>query len=162
MFSSYAARYVFSANSQPIKNGLIRVDSEGMIISVKETDSLMEGQSLSFFEGILIPGIFPNEFYDLPMKSCSIAVLQHNYLIAVNKLLKEYYLVKDSLSFIQWVSLHTISMAERVGNSDRFGTFEPGKRPGILYICHFNYEEMNITEQSYFRVIHFPDFMHKV
>ena len=46
---------------------------------------------------------------------------------------------------LQWACLNG---AEAVGYADRFGSFEPGKRPGIVLIENVDAAEVRLTEQS--------------
>jgi hypothetical protein len=52
-----AANYVMPVSSPPLKNGIVVIDDEGVILEVIDTGGrLRESSSLEFYRGIITPG----------------------------------------------------------------------------------------------------------
>lgn len=53
----FSANYIFTAEKEPLKNGIVEVDSSGKIINVIDTKGkLSESRNLEFYNGIIVPG----------------------------------------------------------------------------------------------------------
>lgn len=58
METRIAAHYIFPLTSDPIKNGILVLDNQGMVIDlIDNKGELRESARLSFYSGILIPAL---------------------------------------------------------------------------------------------------------
>lgn len=74
------ATWVFPLTSPPVKNGVIELNEEGMILSVKSlSDSHFEESSTEFHNGILVPG-FVNTHIHLEFSWCRSMIPMHSGL----------------------------------------------------------------------------------
>ena len=54
----FSAHYIFPLVSEPLKNGIISIDNDGVVLAISDTGGqLRESDRLEFHSGIIIPGI---------------------------------------------------------------------------------------------------------
>lgn len=142
-----SANYIFPVISPPLKNGIISLMDDGTIIEVTDTKGqLKEISGLEFYNGAIIPCIIIPDKTEADFNITN----AFNYLlynIIKNKSLSQQLLFDSILYEL------TIKNARKLNINNIYGSIEPGKRPGLLLIENFNFEKMDISENSYFKIL---------
>jgi len=79
--------------------------------------------------------------------------LSSNDTLSILEEMKVLHRSFSQLSFDALLRMATINGARALGMADRFGTLEPGKSPGLLLIENFDFQNMNICDESVVRRI---------
>lgn len=154
-----AANLIFPITSEPVKNGHLLIDDDDTLIKVVNTQGeLNEIAGLEYYSGILIPGLlFANENNENPI---ILNYLQNDYKNEHSKAARylwsrgveavpEDFNFEDHLSwdihkmaddFHEQLKQFTIENAQKLTLQNLMGSFEPGKKPGVLLISGYDFD----------------------
>ncbi len=142
-----SANYIFPVICPPLKNGIISFSDDGRILEVIDTKGkLKEIASLEFYNGIIIPGILFSGNPAIDYKDDNIHILIQNYI-------KEAKYLNDKLEFQSWLYKLTIEKARKLDIDKIYGSIEPEKNPGLLLLNNFNFQTMNISENTNIKIL---------
>lgn len=159
MISRLAAHFIFPLSSSPIAKGMIEVDSEGTIVSLYRPESeLTEMAGMIFYNGILCPG-FPDLFNEFPASRLKVLFPQyHPYLESLPKTKNSDQRILEWMKAIQFsgteVSLEDLlrqfifEPAVILNRQHELGTFDTGKRPGVMLIERPDYNNLKLSPDS--------------
>lgn len=80
MTKYYSADFILPATSEPLKNGIVAVDAEGIILGVYPEDGVEPPDHLERFNGIIVPG-FINSHCHLELSYLHQQIPEHEELI---------------------------------------------------------------------------------
>jgi len=134
-----SAYYVFPMISAPLPFGIIETEDNGTIIRVVDTGgTIKESSKLEFYQGILIPRIvFEAIEPKIPEEVC--------------KFILQYQIKNPDRTLHEIIRSLTIDAAGEIGQENRLGSLEEGKKPGIQLIDDIDLENMRITPESKIR-----------
>jgi cytosine/adenosine deaminase-related metal-dependent hydrolase len=135
---SLSAQYVFTNTGRPLKRAVITTEDDGTIINIEDTTgTLREKHSTEFYNGIIVPGfVDPHCHPDL------------SHFISILEELKTLQLNFQDIPVEDLVSWATINGAKTLRKLDRFGSIEPGKKPGLLLIENVDLQNMRLLPES--------------
>lgn len=155
-----AANLIFPITSEPVKNGHLLIDDDDTLIKVVNTrGKLNEIAGLEYYSGILIPGLlFAND--NNSESPLLLKLLQNDYKNEDSKAARYLWSrgveavpsdfnFENSLSwdihkmadnFHEQLKQFTIENAAKLGLQNMMGCFEPGKKPGVLLISGYDFD----------------------
>ena len=135
---SLSAQYVITNTGRPLKRAVITTEDDGTIISIEDTTGdLREKRSTEFYNGIIVPGFVNSHCHP-----------ELSHLISILEELKTLQLNFPDIPVEDLVSRATINGAKAPGGQDRFGSIEPGKKPGLLLIENVDLQSMRLLPES--------------
>lgn len=147
-----SATYIFPGNKPPLKNGILICDDDGKILKLTDTGGqLTEQAGLEYYSGILMPGFINANHHAEPPPSIvgrgTNRLAQKQQLSTLSEMIA---LQQNSpeLSLEELIKRATINAARALQIDDCFGSFEPGKRPGINLITGADLKNLKLTAQS--------------
>ena len=165
-----SAHYIFPGHSAALKYGIIQFDSDGLILNLMDTGgTLKETAGLEFYTGIITPGFiispFLKDLKDLNMEIPGVPWIGEFFSwvgVIMNegiadetdesqKILKYMYFLQEqnpSLNLQKLISLVTCQAALSIGIQEKFGSLEPGKKPGINLLTHVDLQKLKLTEET--------------
>jgi len=159
MISRFAAHFVFPISSPPIAKGMIEVDHDGTVVNlISPEGGLRELARMEFRNGIICPGFidlfreYPeNEFFERFSD-----FLRYKALLPVHptgdrgilEWMKAIQLSDGKISLEELFRMLILEPAAALGREAELGTFDPGKRPGIMLIDRMDYRNLRLSEDS--------------
>ena len=169
----FSANYVYTNTGEPIRNGIVGVDNEGVVVEIIDHKlGTREYSRTLFLNGVIVP-----EFINSPILSKLPNLLerlpQGGELKAFLSSIKSQ--VPESQATANWQSLSTFNQiqiilqhfpeltfgevlkwgtlegAKALGLDGELGSIELGKKPGLNLIAPFNYGDMKPTDRSKFK-----------
>jgi cytosine/adenosine deaminase-related metal-dependent hydrolase len=138
---SLTAQYVITNTGRPLKRAVITTEDDGTIISIEDTaGALTERRSTEFYNGIIVPGFVNSQ-----------SQLELSHMISILEELKTLQLKFPDITIEDLVSGATISGGRALGEYHRFGSIEPGKKPGLLLIENVDLQNMKLLPESFVR-----------
>jgi cytosine/adenosine deaminase-related metal-dependent hydrolase len=138
---SLTAQYVITNTCRPLKRAVITTEDDGTIISIEDTaGALTEKGSTEFYNGIIVPGFVNSHCH-----------LELSHMISILEDLKTLQLKFPDITIEDLVSGATINGARALGEQVRFGSIEPGKKPGLLLIENVDLLNMKLLPESFVR-----------
>ncbi|MFC2118781.1 amidohydrolase family protein [Bacteroidota bacterium] len=161
-----SANYIFPVNGPQLKNGIITFQDDGTITELTDTKGqLKEISKLEFYNGVIVPG-FVNCISNFDLSFLKNQISAENKIITVGndkpesnkstsileelKILVNTYPEIPFYTILRWA---TLNGAKVLNIEKRYGSIEPGKKPGLNLIKNFNFASMNIQNNSYIEVL---------
>lgn len=155
----FSAHFLFPVNGRPIAKGIVKVDHSGLILEVVHGEgNLREEAGLEFHNGIICPA-FVNVFHEFekdrfyrkfeelkpfeelrPMRLSTEKDLL-GWLIAIQQ-------NSNKLSLEQLIRIFTMDAARSISLDKEVGSFEQGKRPGLMLISGMDYQNLQLSADS--------------
>ena len=142
-----SATYIFPGNQPPLKHGILTLAYDGTILELTNTEGRLQEQAgLEQYSGMLVPGFVnahsPPEL-SLPKERDAVLremiILQHR---------------SPGITMQELVEYACLNGARALGISNLFGSFEPGKNPGVNLITGVDLRHLRLTPHSRLQVIH--------
>lgn len=165
-----SAHYIFPGHSNALKYGIIEFDSTGLILNLIDTGgTLKETAGLEFYTGIITPGFiispFLKDLRDLNMEIPEFPWVGEFFSLVGDimnegiadetvespKILKYMYVIQEqnpSMDMQELISLVTYQAARGIGKQDKFGSLEPGKKPGINLLTRVDLQKLKLTDET--------------
>ncbi len=155
----YAAHWLFSGNSSPIKKGIIEVDQLGKICRVIQTKGdLQEMAALEFHNGIICPG-FINLFEHYTAKEVFTFFPElekfeelFNFPPSTDRELLKWMKAiqgqQKNIELEKLIRIFCFESAKIINKQQTLGTIEPEKQPGLNLIYNMDYQNLKLTENS--------------
>lgn len=169
----FSANYVFTNTGKPLRNGIVGVDDDGVVVEIIDhNEGVREYSRTLFHNGVIVPG-FVNSPILSELKSLLNKLPQGDemstFLSAIGKLpssneassgwesLSTFNQIKlllehfPLLTFAEVLVWATIDAAKALGVDNELGSIELGKKPGLNLIAPFNFEDMRPRNSSKLR-----------
>ncbi|WP_299584089.1 hypothetical protein [uncultured Sunxiuqinia sp.] len=158
----YAAHYLFPGNESPIAQGMVQVDSSGLILAVvKPHGKLQEEAGMEFHNGILCPAFVnvyhefePERFYRKFPLLKKFQALQPERLSTEKDVLSWLIAIQqadEQISLQQLITIFTIDAAKAIDLEKEMGSLTAGKRPGLMLLSGMDYQKLRLTEKSHLK-----------
>ena len=143
-----SATWIFPGNLPPLKNGILICEDDGTVVDLIDTGGqLREQAGLEQYSGILVPG-FVNAHCHLENIYVGTDSLASNHNLSI---LQEMITIQNHFpeitlqELVEWGSLNG---SRALGLTDFFGSFDPGKKPGVNLITGADLQQLKLTEKS--------------
>ena len=164
----FSANYVYTKTGEPIRNGIVGVDDDGVVVEIIDhKEGVREYSRTLFLNGVIVPGFvdsailseLPNLIGKLPqgeelntflsvIKSQAIANWQSLSTFNQIQIILQHF---PELTFGEVLKWGTLEGAKALGLDGELGSIELGKKPGLNLIAPFNYGDMKPTDRSKFK-----------
>jgi hypothetical protein len=171
-----SSHYIFNGESKLFKFGILEMDKSGVIRNLRDSGGIIvERAGLEFYNGLMLPCLLAGNMTDLietlrgddsgRHKSIELTnhlltfhselpyPLSHRQTVKLLSILYDYQqLGPEENTTLQLLSYFTSKAVEKLGTSP-FGSFEPGKKPGVLILENIDLQGFRLRQRTEIRVI---------